>query len=310
MNLKNFTLLCVEDNPYTLEQLNILLKDDVKEIYLAKDGAKGLEIFNTKRPDIVLTDINLPVINGLDLAKKIKNISKNKVPIVILSALDDKDTLMTSINIGVSYFIPKPLDVDILLNTLEKISKELQNRIDLMYMLEKEKNNLNRLAYFDTLTDLPNRLLYLNRLNQALNKAKREGSKLAHYFIDIDNFKNINDTYGHTGGDKVLKTFAKHIKDIIREEDTFARISGDEFALIVENIENDKVSENIAKKILEASSFPINYRGSTIRITCSIGVCIYPDYCDNKDDLILFSDQAMYNAKHNGKSSYCFANKG
>ena len=306
MNLKNFKLLCIEDDISTQKHLALLLEDEVKDFFQAYDGNEAMEIYEKYSPEIVMTDVNIPKLNGLLVTKKIKEISKGKTPVLVISAFNDKNMLVDAINIGVDHFIPKPLNAEVLLGTLKKIANELQNKIDLEYMIKKERNELSQLAHFDMLTNLPNRFMYMDKLKQAISKAKREGTYLTHFFIDIDSFKSINDTYGHQAGDKVLQEISENIKRVIREEDTFARISGDEFALIIENMNNKAAIENIAKKILEATSTPIFYRENSIKITCSIGICTYPTNCSSKDEIIRLSDKAMYKAKKLGKSTYIF----
>ena len=307
MNLRNFKLLCIEDDASTQEHLALLLKDQVKDFFQAYDGAQAVEIYKKFKPDIVMTDINIPKLDGLLVAKEIKKLSNDKTPIIVISAFDDKKLLIDAINIGIDRFISKPLDIEILINTLNKIASNLQNKIDLEYMLQKEKEELAQMAHFDMLTNLPNRFIYMSRLKQAISKAEREGTHLTHFFIDIDGFKSINDTYGHQAGDKVLREISVNIKRVIREEDTFARISGDEFSLILENTEDQTTIENVAKKILKATSTPILYGENIIKTTCSIGICTYPANCSSKDEIIRLSDKAMYEAKRLGKSTYRFA---
>ena len=179
--LKNFTLLFVEDDPGTQEQIGIMLKDEVKNIYQAYDGATGLKIYKNKKPDIILTDINIPILSGLDMAEKIKKIDKDQ-PLLMMSAFDEKDILLNAINIGIDGFIVKPVEMTQLTDKLNQIAQNLQNKIDTeksrVKALEKKQKeemlNLYNLAHYDVLTHIPNRYLFNVKLDQAISKAKHE----------------------------------------------------------------------------------------------------------------------------------------
>jgi len=308
MIMKNFTLLYVEDDKNAQEWMKLVLEDDVKEFLQAYDGQEALEIYKEKKPDIILSDINMPVLDGLSMAETIKKQDKEQ-PILIMSAFDDRETLMRAINIGISYFIPKPIDMEKLLDKLNQVAQTIQYKLDAQKLKEQEIANLYNLAHYDNLTQIPNRFLFNLRFDEAISRAKRRKGVFTLFFIDLDNFKNINDTYGHAAGDAVLRSVSKNIKSAIRVEDTFARISGDEFSLIIEDIDDDTYINNLAEKILQATSIPINYHGEEINITCSVGVSRYPKDSDNKKELLYLADSAMYKAKELGKASYSYVQK-
>jgi len=314
--LKNFTLLFVEDDSGVQEQMKMMLQDEVKEFYQAYDGELGIQCYREKKPDIILTDINMPVLSGLDMAETIKQADKNQ-PILMLSAFDERDILLNAINIGVDGFIIKPIDMVQLNSKLERIAQELQDRIDtensrLQELKQKQKQellSLYNLAHFDTLTGIPNRYLFNEKLDQAIAKSDRERMQVALFFIDIDDFKRINDTYGHKAGDHVLVSLVKSIYKVIKEKDTLARIGGDEFALIVEEVGDKITIEKLAKKIIQEISRPIYFEKRVIFISCSIGICQYPQETTCKEELIHFADLAMYDVKSTGKSHYTFYEK-
>jgi len=308
MLINNFTLLYVEDDPEMQEHIRLIFQDDVKTFYLASNADEGLQIFKKKNPDIILTDINMSGLDGLSMAQEIKKIDKYK-PIIVMSAFDDKKTLLRAINIGIDYFSPKPIDIEILRDKLNLIAHNLQNKIDVENARKKEIEDLYNLAHYDTLTKVLNRFLFDVRLDQAISKAKRNNSVVTLFFIDLDNFKAINDTYGHSTGDQILQSASNNIKKVIRVEDTLARIGGDEFAIIVEDTMDKGYLNNLANKIVHASSFSIEVNGKTITTTCSIGISKFPQDCDNKEDLMHFADIAMYNAKKLGKSKYTYYHK-
>lgn len=178
---------------------------------------------------------------------------------------------------------------------------------DITKRVEAEKE-LRYRAYHDTLTNLPNRLLFKDRLNMGIKKAKRTNAKIGLFFIDLDHFKKINDTYGHDVGDEVLQEVANRIKKLIREEDTLSRIGGDEFIIIMENLKTIKDTSILAEKILATLSLPITINTLKIFLSTSIGISIYPDDAQVDSDLIKHADNAMYKAKSKGRDNFQYYN--
>ncbi|MGR9101339.1 MAG: EAL domain-containing protein [Gammaproteobacteria bacterium] len=171
------------------------------------------------------------------------------------------------------------------------------------------ENRLSYLANFDALTGLPNRNLFQDRLQHATLKAKREKSQLALFFVDLNRFKSINDLFGHIVGDKVLQHVSNCLSEATRTSDTVARLSGDEFTLIIENVENEGFIVSVAEKLLEKLSGTLIYEGNEIEVTCSIGISRYPVDTMNMKELIRFADMAMYQAKETAGGAYCLFNR-
>jgi diguanylate cyclase (GGDEF)-like protein len=162
---------------------------------------------------------------------------------------------------------------------------------------------LQQLALHDPLTNLPNRVLFMDRLLTAIRKAKRSGLKLALLYFDLDQFKRINDVYGHGVGDKVLKHAAHILQTSIRESDTSARLGGDEFIILLEGLTDMRVAENIAQAILEKIKKPFTADHRILNTSASIGLAAYPqDAMDHS--LIKCADQALNRAKEAGKDKY------
>lgn len=159
-------------------------------------------------------------------------------------------------------------------------------------------------ANFDALTQLPNRNMFTDRLNQEIIKSKRSGDKFALLFIDLDHFKEVNDTLGHSAGDLLLVEVAERLKVILRESDTVARIGGDEFTALLCNIHNMTDVENIAGKLIHAIEMPFYINNESIFISASIGITIFPDHSEKMDELLRFADQAMYLSKEEGRKQY------
>jgi len=305
MAIEKFKLLYIDDHPQTREWMKMMLEDDVSEFLVASNGQEGLDIYDMYEPDIILSDIDMPIMDGLSMAKKIKEKDKEK-PILIMSAFDEKDILVKAIDIGIDYFIAKPVDMDKLMEKLEHIAKDLQNKIDSDKLKKKELQTLFDLAHYDTLTNIPNRFLFDIRLEEVISKTKRKNTVFSLFFIDLDNFKNINDTYGHVAGDKILCFVSENIQSVIRKEDFFARIGGDEFVLIIEDIDDEKYISKLAKKILKVSSKSLECQGKNINVTASVGIARFPKDSDLKKELLHLSDTAMYMVKKAGKSSYVY----
>ncbi|HEY4139716.1 MAG TPA: diguanylate cyclase, partial [Casimicrobiaceae bacterium] len=176
---------------------------------------------------------------------------------------------------------------------------------DVSSRVEAEER-LQNLATRDTLTGLPNRLLLHERLSQAISKARRTGQRVGVLFIDLDRFKNVNDTLGHRIGDELLKHVTRALSSALRETDLLARLGGDEFMVIVEDVEDPSVLSRIAQKLLDAIAQPFKIEQNDIFVTSSIGISVYPDDSDDPDELLKHADVAMYRSKELGRNTYQF----
>jgi diguanylate cyclase (GGDEF)-like protein/PAS domain S-box-containing protein len=174
--------------------------------------------------------------------------------------------------------------------------------------LLKQKNILQHQAHHDALTGLPNRILFYDRLNQAIAKAKRNHSKFALLFIDLDHFKEINDSLGHDIGDEILKTVTSRLQKTIRDEDTLARLGGDEFTIILEDLHQVQSASLVSNQILNSLSTPMNINDNLLYVLCSIGISIYPDDGELSQNLLKFADSAMYKAKSEGRNNFQYYN--
>ncbi len=171
---------------------------------------------------------------------------------------------------------------------------------------EKVNNDLLHLAYHDSLTNLPNRIKLEAQLEYVVNNSKRNNLQFAILFLDLDDFKVINDTLGHASGDEVLISFAKKFKSIIRTNDMIARVGGDEFIIVLSDISNYLFIERVCEKILALVNKPFNINNTSFNIGVSIGIAIYPNDANNFKTLIKNSDSAMYHAKNKGKNHFEF----
>jgi diguanylate cyclase (GGDEF)-like protein/PAS domain S-box-containing protein len=171
---------------------------------------------------------------------------------------------------------------------------------------KRAEDKIAHLAHYDYLTDLPNRALFLDVLGHSIALAKRNRHKAAILFLDLDGFKKINDTLGHDAGDLLLKNVSQRLRDVIRESDTVSRVGGDEFILVLDNIETDENAALFANKIIATLAQPFDLNGQICHVGGSIGISIYPDDAENPEKLIKLADEAMYLSKQSGKNTSRF----
>ena len=171
---------------------------------------------------------------------------------------------------------------------------------------KQAEQKIMHLAHHDYLTDLPNRALFLDRLEQSISMAKRSACKEAVLFLDLDGFKRVNDMLGHGAGDRLLQSVALRLKKVIRASDTVARVGGDEFTFVLNNIGSDEHASLVASHILATLAEPFDLQGQVCHVGGSIGIAIYPDDSQDFATLLHQADEAMYLAKQSGKNNYKF----
>lgn len=200
----------------------------------------------------------------------------------------------------------------------EQLSKRNQELTEAVRQVTQTKNQLRQLAYYDSLTQLPNRQLFTEQLNMLLRIAEREGGKIALLFLDLDNFKRINDSLGHNAGDALLREVARRLAGCVRDSDLLAkyvdsetrigvsRLGGDEFTVVLNNIDEPATAGAIAQRLLETLQAPITIEGHEIVMTPSIGIALAPQDANRVEDLLKLADTAMYHAKASGRNKYSF----
>jgi len=213
--------------------------------------------------------------------------------------------------INIAILIGLLIIIYILLNSMRKkeltYRQYLENEIDeKTTKIAQQKDTLYYQANHDSLTKLPNRTLFLKELKNNIQKAKENNTNLAIFFIDLDQFKQINDSLGHDIGDKVLQIAAKRLKSKIRSNDLLARLGGDEFVAIINDFKDMRYLSTIASNILKVTKEPIHIDEHILYISSSIGISTYPKDATNEKDLLKFADTAMYKAKDEGRNNYQF----
>jgi len=329
----NVKILYVEDDEDVLEEVSEFLEKKVAKLYVAKDGIEGLEMYEKYHPDMIITDIQMPRMDGLKMIHTIRE-KDSEIPIIITSAYNDNDFLLQSINMGVDGYLLKPLDFATMLHRIKKLIEPLEMREKIRKLnekliavnasleakvaevtqehsnfLAKLNENIKKRAFYDSLTNLPNRAFIYEILERELKKAKRNQTMVALFFIDMDNFKEINDTYGHLIGDEVLIKFSEQLKNSARESDYIGRLGGDEFILVVSNIKDEEAIKTLAEKIHKNTNLTFQINNYTIAISCSIGISYYPEDAQDMSTLIECADIAMYTVKRNSKNGIAFYKK-
>ncbi|MBD3168277.1 MAG: EAL domain-containing protein [candidate division Zixibacteria bacterium] len=301
-------ILLIEDNPGDTRLIEEMLAESPEvnsgtftyELTFAETLEEGLRLLEKNPIDIVLLDLSLPDSRGLATIIKVKEKAPD-VPIVALTGLDDHILAVKALQKGAQdYLVKGQVDSALLIRSMRyAIERELMTKD-----LERARKLERHLAYHDTLTNLPNRSLFYDRLNQAISFAKRSNNRVAVLFLDLDGFKRINDSLGHSKGDILLQIFAQRLKSTIRESDTIARLGGDEFTIILENVHSGKDAAMVAEKILKVLADPISVSGFEVHVSASIGISLYPNDARDIESLVKNADLAMYRAKNRGKNNY------
>ncbi|MDQ3267615.1 MAG: diguanylate cyclase, partial [Pseudomonadota bacterium] len=225
------------------------------------------------------------------------------LPVLVITAQPTQE--LRALQVGAKDFISKPFNVA---ETLARIHNLLEVRL-----LHKKVHNYAKIqesrALHDSLTGLANRQLLVDRVSQAITHAQRNMNAMALLYIDLDRFKQINDAFGHDGGDLVLKLAASRLVAAVRQEDTVARLGGDEFVIVLTQISNPDGASHAAEKMIQTLSQPYSIHGHTVSITASIGVSIYSIHGRDAEALSKSADLALYDAKHAGRNNYRISNR-
>jgi diguanylate cyclase (GGDEF)-like protein len=203
---------------------------------------------------------------------------------------------------------PLPVDrsdeIGVLARSVDALQKQVAGQ---MAELHEKQLELDHLASHDSLTGLPNRRLFLDRLEHTLARVRRSGEPLSLLFIDLDQFKEINDRLGHAAGDVVLQAAAERMRRVVREVDTVARLGGDEFIILLDATDDSAVVANVANALLIALAQPVRVGAEMLSIGGSIGISSYPRDGATATEIIAAADQAMYLAKNEGRNRFRFA---
>ena len=284
---ENALLLVVDDDRSMRLTMCKVLEGNDYRIAECGDGVAAVEYCKTTMPDLILMDAIMPNMDGFSACRELRKLDDCKhTPILMVTALDDENSIDRAFSSGANDFIPKPVNFEV-----------LRQRISRLLEASKAEKNVQHLSYNDTLTGLPNRRMFLEKLQTMLSQPRGEEYMVGLMFLDLDHFKLINDTLGHNVGDLLLKAVTTRIQDSLRSTDMVARLGGDEFTVILDHIQSAEIVGRIARKICEQLAQPFLLLEQQIYVTVSIGISIYPTDTHDLDTLIKYADTALYKAK-------------
>ena len=297
-NLKDSDILIVDDNKTNCEVLERRLTLQGLKCRTAYDGNSALKEVELNVPHLILLDVILPDINGLELLKTFREkYSSDDLPVIMVSAFNDVDSIAKCIQLGAQDYLPKPLNGTIL---LAKVISSLERK----FFREREKELVNELhiqATTDQLTGIFNRRVVFESLEKAYKELQEKKRKdFSVLTLDIDFFKKINDTYGHSGGDEVLKMFANSLDRYISEPNIVGRIGGEEFLALILDDQVEDVYDFCGqlKEIIKTQT--VEYQDNKIKITFSGGIALTSE-SRNASDLVNKADERLYEAKKSGR---------
>lgn len=299
-------ILLVDDDIVDRAAIIRTLKKSNLEVSITETTSvdKGLKLYYEKSFDIVLLDYNLPLRDGIEMVIEIRSEQKEtSTAIVMMSTSEDDELALKCIKAGAQDFLIKS---DISERKLKRAILHSTARHDLEKKLFDTYRKVKVLAETDSLTGLPNRYFFDESLKLALTNNRRNNEKSALLLLDLDNFKLINDNFGHDTGDVFLKKAVSRIKGCLRGDETFSRLGGDEFAITLTNLQNSNHASLVAQRIINAMQKPLQIASTLIHSTVSIGISLYPDNSSTSKELFKHADIAMYRAKKRGRNQACF----
>lgn len=300
---KPIRILLVENNheeALMLRAFAVDVGEDLIDVEWTDYLTEGLELLDADEFDVLL--LSLSLYEGPETLSKIRE-QADGIPLILLGRQKDESKTLQAIQGGAQDFLP--LDHLDGFNFIRSLRYAME-RQQIMHTMERSRTIERYLAYHDTLTKLPNRHLFHDRLVQSIAYARRNDTCVAILFIDLDGFKQVNDSMGHSGGDLLLMSFADRLKGCIRESETASRFGGDEFSVILSDIEGEHDAALVAQRILESCKYPHMIADQEYLIDTSIGISVYPSDGTNAEILIRNADTAMYLAKQDGGHQYLF----
>ena len=293
------TVLVVDDSEDNAKLLEYDLNDDGFDVLMALSGDECITTAATKRPDLILLDMRMPGLNGLETLDKLKGFPETAdIPVIIISATSADDTIIKALDLGASDYVSKPVVYPILAARMRTALRVKQATRE----LEIVNQELRRLATTDPLTRLSNRRHFFSLAHAEFSKAQRHKRPLSIIMMDVDEFKQINDTYGHAAGDRALDILADCCREAVRESDVVGRIGGEEFAICCPDADLAGASA-IAERIRATCEHrTIRYDQSQFNFTVSLGVTSRTAHDACFEDMLNRADQLLYQAKNKGRN--------
>jgi two-component system, cell cycle response regulator len=302
-DILNASILIVDDQDTNVQLLEHMLRDvGYRCITSTMDPHAVCALHRDNRYDLILLDLQMPGMDGFQVMEGLKEIETDGyLPVLVITAQPGHK--LRALNAGAKDFISKPFD---LMEAKTRIHNMLEVRL-LYKQLEQYNRALESMALHDALTGLPNRRLLFDRLALAIAHARRNKSTMAVMVLDLDGFKQVNDTLGHDAGDTLLRMVANRLVAAVRQQDTVARLGGDEFVIALWELSQADDVARLASKVIQAVSQSYRIQGLDVNITASVGVGIYPTHGDAVETLMKRADMALYDAKRSGKNGFRIA---
>lgn len=305
------TILIIDDE----EQIRSLLIDLLNDVYQCSEAGsaeEALSALSKKTFDLVISDIDMGGMSGLELVPRVHSLAPDTV-VVMISGNHDIEFAIKALRVGAFDYISKPIDirhveasVERALNHHSLLIEKRRYKEQLENLLQERTAQVDWLEYYDTVTQLPNRALFEDRLAQAVAIARAKNQSLGVLFISLDQFKKVNDSLGHGPGDSLLKEFAERLKSCISKSDTVARFGSDEFALLRSPISGTKDVIETIGSLSQVLKFPFDLPGHELFASASVGVSLFPLDGDDSHTLLKNAGAALYKAKKSGGANYQF----
>ena len=322
-------ILIVDDNADKRLALASVLDNLGEHVVQAESGRDALRLLLSNEFAVILLDVKMPEMGGYETAALIRTRKQSQsTPIIFVTAYNRVETdMLEGYSLGAVDYIFAPIIPEILrakvavfvdlyhkTQVIKRYGQELESLVALRTAAltaeiaerRQTQERLHYLAHHDALTDMPNRVLFVERLKQALARAQGRKHVVAVLFIDLDRFKLVNDTLGHEAGDQLLRTVAANLLSCIRDGDAVARFGGDEFAVFLNDVSTFEDVPPLAQKFLDALAAPFNLEGTEFFVTSSIGISLFPSDGSDTQTLMKNADTAMYRAKQQGGNNFQF----
>ncbi len=304
--LKTSTIMLVDDEPVMLEIVQALLEEEGYRHFISvEDSTQAVAKLVDANPDLLLLDLDMPQVDGFQVLQRVRELDDfAHLPIIILTASENPDNKLKALELGATDFLSKPVDPS-------ELALRVRNTLS-------AKSYQDHLAYYDNLTGLPNRLLFINQLDKGICQAKRDDRSLVLLDIGLDHFRNINESLGVHCGDQILQTVASRLTRVLRGSDVLgrgdarlqiestARTGGDEFSVVLYGAKSVENASIVSRRVLEALKQPFSLEDNDVHLTASIGIAVAPDDGDDADTLFKHAVSAKDFAKKQGKDRYQF----
>jgi two-component system cell cycle response regulator len=297
------SILIVDDQASNVRLLEQMLRDvGYRCITSTMDPHEVCALHRDHHYDLILLDLLMPAMDGFQVMDGLKEVNADSyLPVLVITAQPGHK--LRALAAGAKDFVSKPFD---LVEVKTRIRNMLEVRL-LYKQVEHYSHEMETLALYDALTGLPNRRLLMDRLSLSIAHAHRNKSTMAVLYLDLDRFKQVNDSLGHDAGDMLLNMVAARLTATVRQEDTVARLGGDEFVIAWWELTQVDDVANLASKVVQDLSKPYLIQGHDVHISASVGVGIYPMHGEDGETLMKRADMSMYEAKRMGKNDYRIA---